>query len=430
MNDTNGLSLSALKLFFKNLKDNKKALAAIRISIVSIVIVVSLLYLLPWTYMSTNHTGYISSRINEIVAPIDGEISGLKVHGGDLIKISESIAIMRNDQADYGKLPEMMIDQARDRGELAILQTQISYLIKRLSSLEHSSEDSNNYVLRFLYDGRKILETSLERRASELTTAQLIYGQKRDLNEKGFASDTDMYISLTNVEVAKEGISEVKNQISQLGIQIEAIKHGILIREVDAEIPDANFLSFNVRTELYKIQKEVEGIRHSIVERTMVIKREEGMVINRQYQNIKSPTNSVIYSVEVGNKVFVNKGEPIVYTIDCEDLYVIAFVEQEHIGDIRLGRNVRARILDSDIEINGIIESIKMSHEIGNRDEFILNNHPLNDHDIFIVVKITDPDKIFNPSTYCYIGASVRIQILAGKEPNLLERLLLWVNKR
>lgn len=423
-------SWSDVELFFKNLKNNKQALAVIRIITVSIILIVSMLYMLPWSFISTSHTGYVSSRIDKIVAPINGTVSGLRTHSGQLISTGESIAVLRNDQADYGKLPEMLVDQARDNGQLIALETQIIYLQTRLASLELSSSNSNKYVLQFLLDEKITLKSNLKRRNSELRNAELIYNQKQELNEKGFASNTAMDTALTQVDTAKASVAEVESRIAQLSTQIKAIHNGVMIRDVDAEIPDANFLSFSVRTELYKSQREADGIRNAIAERSVVIKREEGMVRSRQYQDIISPNDLVVYSVEVSNNIFINKSDTLIHTIDCNELYIVAFIEQDHVNDISIGQHVKARVLDSDIEVNGVVDSIKMSHEIGDRDEFILNNHPLNDHDIFVVIHITNPEELFEPGTYCYVGASARLQILSGDEPSIFEWLLLWINKQ
>lgn len=299
--------------------------------LVAAVCLLALLTISQWQTTPLKVSGFIEANEIRVGSRVGGRVREVFVDEGQLVtKGMKLISLEPFDLEEQAAQAEAVLSQRR--AELAKLENgsrplEVAQAEERLKQL--------SAVLKKLRNGPReqeirAAEAALEQATAQLRLATIKQARVESLLTKSAATQEDM--DQANSELKVAGASQ---QVRQA--ELDLLKAGTRPEEVEeAQAKEKE------ATEAWELQKEGYRVEEKLAARAAV-KAAEAAVAALQRQlaelTITSPVDGLVEAVEIEPGDLVGANTPAVSLIDSHELWVRAYVPENHLG-IAIGNKV------------------------------------------------------------------------------------------
>ena len=336
----------------------------VRVSIGLLLLTCFVLVALPSLTGHTSLDGTVNARFAVIAAPIEGSVTAMPPGAGTYLAKNSDLFRVRNDrisrtaeaqlEADLGAAHDRQIAFQKQRGELALLRTDLT---GRLLAYQQASVQSIQQEIEI-----RLQRTNAARAQQVVAEADL--NRKVSLGNRGIVTDSSIEQARSASVGAVSAGSIAKAELEQLQRQLEAVSKNIFVGEGRNDVPYSQQRMDEVSIQLADVQVREAAETARIIQLKKQLEIERGRNDSLEQAPIRMPFDGVIWrnSVVEGSNVVV--GADMMRVLDCRELFVDILVEEAYYDQISIGQWAEVRLLGSGDIFTGNVTSLRGSSAI------------------------------------------------------------------
>jgi multidrug resistance efflux pump len=362
---------------------------------------------------------FINGRIVTITAPIDGQImmaEGLR--SGLPVDITQPIAQIINPDLD---------PWLRDANyEMSVERSRLSHLIQQLTQRANSlvpSREYHDYQTQQLQQQASIQLAAQGVRQAELRlqTAQEEAALAKDNLERTLPLAEQGAIPLQRAEEVSKAWTISEQQVQQATIEVEnkRIELASIQQQALQLLPPQASISPD-QLAIQDLQRQVNETRDRIAARETAIAQAQ---VDPKHldQPLNAPFPGVVWEMLVGPEELVTAGQPMVRLLNCEQIWVDAFVSVDDLPRVQLGSKAKIKLYNGDLELSGRVETLR-SRLIGvpslGQDSAINPPNLAEKQVAQLRIEIDHPEQLTqlenSAAAFCNVGQITQVEILVN----------------
>jgi len=360
---------------------------------------------------------FINGRITTLTSPIDGQVAmPNRLRSGQLIEITTVLAEIMNPDLD---------PWLRDATyEMAVERSRLDNLIQRMSQQSRTivpSRDYHNYqsqqlqyqaTIQLASQGVRQAEIRLQTAQEEAALARLNFERLLPLAEQGA-------IAMLRAEEAAQAWTINQQAVQQAEIEVEnkRIELNAIQQEAMQLLPPQPTVS-QEQLVLQDVQRQINETRDRITAREAAIAQAQ---IDPKHQDrpLTPPFPGVIWETLVGPEEQVTTGQPMLRLLDCEQLWVDAFVSVDDLPRVQLGSTAKIKLYNGELELSGQVATVR-SRLIGVQSlgqDSAINPPNLNEKQVAqLRIELNEPEQLSSTAgsaaAFCNVGQIAQVEIL------------------
>ncbi|HEY9710461.1 MAG TPA: HlyD family efflux transporter periplasmic adaptor subunit, partial [Oculatellaceae cyanobacterium] len=347
---------------------------------------------------------FVNGKIVTITSPISGQVqtkasldSGMPVNPEELLlKVNEplsksewlqsikfdllaeqakleSIEAKIRELAQVGKVTQSqrnqsLINQNPLERETAQAQEVVQVVLARLDS--ETAQTQADTAVRLAEQTIAQAQIDLKTAQSHAQLARSKYEKLRNLGNKGAVSAfsvkeayNNWQVSQNQVEAARVKLETAKIQQRQqerLNVQ-QAERQKLESRSLQS---NSNQLSINTNTEelnpeLAELERQKSQTQVSIEAKKKALTKLEKDVMAPNNFPVLAASKGVLWEVMVQNGEQVKSGQPLLKQLNCQQLWVDAFVNVDAVKRITIGSPAQVELQSNNLKLNGWVKTIR-----------------------------------------------------------------------
>ena len=300
---------------------------------------------------------FINGRIVTLTAPIDGQVTmPNELRSGQPIEMTTALAQIINPELD---------PWLRDATyEMAVERSRLDNLIQQLNQQSRAIPPSRDYhdyqtqklqyqaTIQLASQGVRQAEIRLQTAQEEAALAQANFARLLPLAEQGA-------IPLQRAEEVSQNWTINQQAVQQAEIEVEnkRIELNSIQQQAMQLLPPPPTVSQG-QLAVQDIQRQINETRDRIAARETAIAQAQ-IDPKHQDQPLKPPFPGVIWETLVGSEEQVTTGQPMVRLLNCEQLWVDAFVSVDDLPRVNLGSTAKIKIYNGELELSGTVATVR-----------------------------------------------------------------------
>jgi DNA-binding NarL/FixJ family response regulator/multidrug resistance efflux pump len=379
---------------------------------------------------------FINAELIFLRSPIAGQLSlnREKVKLGNALKQSTQIGKIESEVEN-----PLITDLKIRKLELESNQKVVKRQLKGLNS-----QLINRKKLLKFFQKQKLIQKDLEiARAREsfdegMKALEKAEARKRiaykDAERFSFLADKGV-VNISNAEnkdaEAKQALAEterLQTLINQARLDLEAAKNGVQLLDGPRTLSFPEIRILELESEIVDLEQQAQDIKEQIQSNKSEIEGVKKELQTQQLTLLLAPENAVVWSIDAQSGENLESNAPIMQFINCNDLWVEAFVNERYADQVSIGQPVKVSLLNSkDVSWQGTVETIRAGSgrvKVGDfvvqpPPEILSRQLPVRVSTVRIAVNWQGQLK---SSDFCGAGQSVQIDFSSGnanKKPNM-----------
>lgn len=300
---------------------------------------------------------FVNGRIVTLTAPIDGQVMmPNELRSGQSIEMATALAQIINPELD---------PWLRDATyEMAVERSRLDNLIQQLHQQSRSITPSREYhdyqtqqlqyqaTIQLASQGVRQAEIRLQTAREEAALAQISFERMLPLAEQGA-------IPLQRAEEVSQDWTISQQAVQQAEIEVEnkRIELNSIQEQAMQLLPPYPTVSQG-ELAVQDIQRQINETRDRIAARENAIAQAQ-IDPKHQDQPIKPPFPGVVWETLVGPEEQVTTGQPMVRLLNCEQLWVDAFVSVDDLPRVSLGSLAKIKLYNGELELSGTVATVR-----------------------------------------------------------------------
>lgn len=391
---------------------------------------------------------FVNGRIITLTAPFNGQIQANKnLDSGMSVKTKQLLLKVNEPSSNSQMLENLKFDLVADKAKLESLENKI----KEVAATSPAKTSEQEHKLQQVSLSQPNLDTStqtettthlaeqnIKQAAVELRIAQgheqvakSKYDKYKFLADQGAMSAFSVQEVANNWKVAKEQIEGAKLKIESAKIYLTEQQK---IKKRTAPV-DQNQVAFNTKTEvinpeLTELKRQKNELEVSIEAKEKAIAQAAKTPISQKSSPILASSSGTLWEVMVQDGEQVRAGQPLVKQLNCQQLWVDAFVNIDTLQRIKIGSPAQVELYASNLKLNGKVKTIRtpLSNEQKLGQDIAVTPPDLQNQQMAQVrIELQNPKELISNSQssaqFCQVGQVAKVNI--GQENTLLASLLI-----
>jgi multidrug resistance efflux pump len=425
---------------------------------------------------------FVNGKIVTITSPISGQVQAKDdLDSGKAVTTDQLLLTVKEPLSNSQWLQGLKIDLVTDKAKLEAIEAKI----KDVSQSGKGSQGKRNLqpsdrtsveveiptvreTVREVAFNRLEAETALTKSDSAVRAAEqevkqaeiqlkvaqnhervakTKYDKYRFLSKQGALSALSVEEVLNNWRVSQEQVREAKVKIETATVNLvkerklreqqerfQRLKNGLpqskpnrLSLKPKTELLD-NSKTEALNPELAELQRQKTELEVSIQAKQKAIAQAEKSAMAQKTYPISASGKGVLWEVMVHNGENVNSGQPLLKSLNCQQLWVDAFVNIDDLKRIQIGSPAQVELHASNLKLNGWVKTIRspMSGEskLG-QDGAITPPDVKNQQLAQVRVELEDSQELLgskqSSAQFCQVGQVAKVNI--GQENSLFANL-------
>lgn len=380
----------------------------IRRSLAAIIVFVAIIVIVPSLFVEQSFNAIINARTISIHTPVEGTVSYFKKEVGDPVKAKEYVALIKNIRLNASFRRELEVEknslEDRVRGinqhlaELRGLRNQLNEKLQNTKSFENSRVD------------KQIQEQEYELAAQRniLAGLELLFAKQTYLTRSGSVSTTEYENTKHAVMASKNRISALESRIGALKIEKQALAKDVFLGEGRNDVPYTQQKIDELTVTISTVSNgKLEHERRIKEIQQQMFSEDDRLTLNRTAELI-SPVNGLIWKKMFPDGSEVTIGTEIAQVVDCGRLFLEVEVNENSLGKIEMGTEVKYRLRNTEKWLTGKIMG-KSGSGRTLTDTSLAAELFLERTQAKIMVQVKPEELDPDPRNYCHIGRKVEV---------------------
>ena len=380
------------------------------------------LLLWQWKAQIRSIQAFINSEIIYVRAPISGRLSlNTKLRLGQKLRAADVIGILTSE-VENPRVSELRVREQELHSSFETYQQQLDgikhQIADRTRLLQWFSQANRNQQklqagyskaqvkqlqneLKSLYAEDKIAQANAKRYSALLTDGAIDAATAERRKTDAKQASAAVKAKQSQIEQA-----QFNDQAASLGLQLDNNRSlsypEIQMIEIKTQIIDFQQQSANLIRQMKAIQAQLDEIRQEL-----------------QVQNkvaLRIPTDSVVWSIDTQSKEHVAANAPILQLLNCKDVWVEAFINEEDASLLSVGDAVEVRLVGENKALQGHIQTLRAGTGRVTVGQFVVAPPPeierrqLPVRVVTARIQVDWTDNEFRAEEFCFAGRSVEVQ--------------------
>ncbi len=360
---------------------------------------------------------FINGRIVTLTAPIDGQVMmPNELRSGQPIEIANALAQIINPELD---------PWLRDATyEMAVERSRLDNLIQQLGQQSRTLAPSREYhdyqSQRLQYQATIQLASQAVRQAGirlqtareEAALAQGQFSRLLPLAEQGAIPLQRAEEVSQNWTISQQAVQQAEIELENKRIELNSIQ-----QQAMQLLPPHPTVSQG-ELAVQDIQRQINEARDRIAARETAIAQAQ-IDPKHQDQPLKPPFPGVIWETLVGTEEQVTTGQPMVRLLNCEQLWVDAFVSVDDLPRVNLGSTAKIKLYNGELELSGTVATVRSRltgvQSLG--QDSAINPPNLTEKQVAqLRIELDEPDKLTaaagSAAAFCNVGQIAQVEIV------------------
>jgi len=309
------------------------------------------LLVVTWLYNSLvfdrSYKGYVNGKVVHIRPPMKGQpklASNFSV--GSPITAQQVLGHVANERAFELMNVEQTLAQRIASGEqtLASINAQLANRQQWLGRLGSDSAQQQNLRLDYV-------ATHLQAKQAEMTQAELAMKQAKTnadrftrLAEQGFVPKIKAEEMALDANRAANQYATAKAQLASEKSQMKAASQGV---QVEGSLTKnySDVRRYDVETDMQRLLAQRSQLQGEIGTLKLQQQGLSGPLKQQQQGDLISPVNGVVWNVGAYNNEYVTDDSVVLEVLNCDNLWVDAYVDEQQLPDIDTAQSVDLNLL-------------------------------------------------------------------------------------
>lgn len=386
---------------------------------------------------------FVNGKIITITAPLNGQVQANKTLDSGMSVTTKQLLLKVNEPLSNSQLLEnLKFELVADKAKLEFLEGKIK---------EVSTDSTQQTLEREKYKAQQVALSQTEREPIQTSTeiglaqqnikqaelelrvaqgheqvAKSKYEKYNFLFSQGAMSAFSVQEVLNNWKVSQEQVQAAK-------LKIETAKISLVEQQKSIKRLGANSASVDVKTvyanpELTELKRQRTELQVSIQAKEKTISQAEKSPIVQKSSPILASSSGSLWEVMVQDGEQVRAGQPLLKQLNCQQLWIDAFVNIDSLKRIQIGSPAQIEIYSSNLKLNGKVKTIRspLSTEQKLGQDVAVNPPDLQNQQMAQVkIELQNPQELINnkqsSAQFCQVGQVAKVNI--GQENSLLASL-------
>jgi multidrug resistance efflux pump len=351
---------------------------------------------------------FVNGQILTITSPISGEVqtktkldSGMAVtHNQLLLKINESLSKSQwvqnlkldliTDQAKLesieakirqvaqsSKVSQAKQNQQQNEQNPLGIETDKSQKVALARIEEETAKTEGNISVRLAEQNLKEAGLELKVAQRHAQVAKSKYDKYHLLAKQGAMATFSVEEVLNNwkvsqaqveaaqvkIETAKVHLTE-QRRLSGQKVQQRKLQNIVQSRLAQSSLNRLSISTNNIKTEdlnpeLTELQRQRTELQVSIQAKQKAIAEAEKSSLAQKNYPVLASDQGVLWEVMVQNGEQINSGQPLFKQLNCDQLWVDAFVNIDALKRVKIGSSARVEIYGNNVKLKGWVKTIR-----------------------------------------------------------------------
>ncbi len=300
---------------------------------------------------------FINGRIVTLTSPIDGQVMMPEnLRSGQPIEMATVLAQIINPELD---------PWLRDATyEMAVERSRLDNLIQQLNQRSVAIAPSREYhdyrsqqlqyqaTIQLAAQGVRQAELRLQTAQEEAGLAQDNFKRLLPLAEQGAIPLQRAEEVSRDWTISQQAVQQATIEVENKRIELNSIQQQALQLLPPHPVVSPDLLA------VQDVQRQINETRDRIAAREAAISQAK-IDPKHQDQPITPPFPGVIWEALVGPEEQVATGQPMVRLLNCEQLWVDAFVSVDDLPRVRLGSSAKVKLYNGELELSGKVATVR-----------------------------------------------------------------------
>ncbi|TVQ14564.1 MAG: HlyD family efflux transporter periplasmic adaptor subunit [Leptolyngbya sp. DLM2.Bin27] len=377
-----------------------------------LVLVANLLWARSQTLISRQ--GVVNAPVITVRSPLEGKLTLIALEPGAVLTASAAIGTVENPRQ-----AQLVIDRQHTTGQIEQILSQRQGLQARLQNRQallnqFQQEARQQQTLQNNYQAQQVnqMRSDLVAAQSAAAVAALEAQRYSTLAERGAVARSVADQTIATAEQTAAGVQRQQAALTQALAEQAAAAQGL-------QLEGARVFSYpDVRVR--EINQEMADLRQqqADLDATLRATRQELIYIDQQLAlaqtaPIVSPATGVVWSVPSPTGALgdhIEAGSTVVQLLDCDNLWVDAFVSERQVSTLQVGEQARVRFLSDRPGTwrAGTIASIRAGvGRTATGDDVAVPPPELVRREVAVRVRLAEVP--LTPAEFCGVGRSVEV---------------------
>ena len=391
---------------------------------------------------------FVNGKITTVTAPLNGQVQANKSLDSGMSVTTKQLLLKVNEPVSNSQLLQnLKFDLVADKAKLESLENKIkevstsssqkslereTYQAQQVALSQSESENlptSTNTETRLAEQNIKQAELELRVAQSHEQVAKSKYDKYKFLANQGAMSAFSVQEVSNNWKVSREQIEAAKLKIETAKISLTEQQN----KQKRKPQLQNNSTSINTKTvdanpELTELKRQRTELQLSIQAKEATIAQTEKSPIPQKSFPVLASSSGTLWEVMVQDGEQVRAGQPLLKQLNCQQLWVEAFVNIDALQRIQIGSPAQIEIYASNLKLNGKVKTIRspLSNEQKLGQDVAVNPPDLQNQQMAQVrIELQNPQELINnkqsSAQFCQVGQVAKVNI--GQENSLLANL-------
>ncbi len=288
-------------------------------------------------------------------------------------------------------------------------------------------------------------QIDLKTAQSQAQLAQSKYEKVRDLGNKGAISTFSVKEAYNNWQVSQNQVEAARVKLETAKIQ-QAQQQQLNVQQTQRQKLKINSLHStpnelsinlnnpkpeNLNPELTELERQKSQTQVSIEAKKKAIDQIEKDSLGLKNYPVLSSSKGVLWEVMVQNGEQVNSGQPLLKQLNCQQLWVDAFVNIDALKRVAIGSPAQVEVYNSNLKLKGWVKTIRspLSRQQKLGQDVAVNPPNVENQQLAQVrIELENPKELINntqsSAQFCQVGQVAKVNI--DPADSLLANLPSW----
>lgn len=391
---------------------------------------------------------FVNGRIVTITAPLNGQIKANKtLDSGTSITTKQLLLKVNEPISNSQSLQNLKFDLVAEKAKLEALESKMKevatnsnnktsepeYKVQQVALSQSDSELSTQTQTATQLAEQNIKQAKVELRIAQghEQVAKAKYEKYKFLADQGAMSAFSVQEVANNWKVASEQVEGAKLKIETAKINLtEQQKSQKRTPQLGKNSVPVNTKSEDLNPELTELKRQRNELQIGIQAKEKAIAQAEKAPISQKSFPVLASSSGTLWEVMVQDGEQVRAGQPLLKQLNCQQLWVDAFVNIDALQRIQIGSPAQIEIYASNLKLNGKVKTIRtpLSNEQKLGQDVAVSPPDLQNQQMAQVrIELENPQELISSkqssAQFCQVGQVAKVNI--GQENSLLTSLLM-----
>ncbi len=360
---------------------------------------------------------FINGKIVTLTSPIEGQVMMLdELRSGQPIEMATALAQIINPDLDPW-LRDATYEMAVERSRLDNLTQQLGQQNRNIAPSRayhdyQSQQLQYQSSIQLASQGVRQAQIRLQTAREEAALARISFERLLPLAEQGAIPLQQVEETSQNWTISQQAVQQAEIEVENKRIELNSIQQQAI--QLLPPYPSVSQEQLAVQD----IQRQINETHDRIAAREAAISQAK---IDPKHQDhpLKPPFPGVIWEVLVGPEEQVTTGQPMVRLLNCEQLWVDAFVSVDDLPRVNLGSTAKIKLYNGELELSGKVATVR-SRLTGVQDlgqDSAINPPNLTEKQVAqLRIELNEPEQLTSAvdsaAAFCNVGQIAQVEIL------------------